>query len=56
MTRSEKLNYTEQFEDIIYRLTYLMLDTLKITLNTLDDYHQLFDESSKPTMPDDMTI
>jgi hypothetical protein len=56
MTRSEKLNYTEQFEDIIYRLAYLMLDTMKITLNTLEDYHQLFDESSKPTMPDDMTI
>ena len=56
MTLSEKQQYSEQFEDIIYRLAYLMLDTMKVTLNTLDDYHQLFDENSNQNMPDDMTI
>ena len=56
MTLSEKLNYTEQFEDIIFRLSNLMLDTMKIALDTLDDYHQLFDENSNQDMPDDMTI
>lgn len=56
MTRSEKLNYTEQFEDIIFRLANLMLDTMKIALDTLDDYHQFFDENSNLDVPDDMTI
>ena len=56
MTRSEKLNYTEQFEDIIFRLANLMPDTMKIALDTLDDYHQLFDENSNQDVPDDMTI
>ena len=56
MTRSEKLNCTEQFEDIIFRLANLMLDTMKIALDTLDDYHQLFDENSNQDLPDDMTI
>ena len=56
MTLGEKLNYTEQFEDIIFRLANLMLDTMKIALDTLDDYHQLFDENSNQDMPDDMVI
>jgi hypothetical protein len=56
MTLSEKLNYTEQFEDIIFRLANLMLDTMKIALDTLDDYHQFLDENSNQDMPDDMTI
>jgi hypothetical protein len=56
MTLSEKQQYSQQFEDIIYRLAYLMLDTMKVTLNTLDDYHQLFEENSTQNMPDDMTI
>jgi hypothetical protein len=56
MTLSDKLNYTQQFEDIIFRLANLMLDTTKIALDTLDDYHQLFDEKSNQDMPDDMTI
>jgi hypothetical protein len=56
MTLSEKQQYSEQFEDIIYRLAYLMLDTMKVTLNTLDDYHQLFEENSNQNMPDDTTI
>jgi hypothetical protein len=56
MTLNEKLNYTEQFEDIFFRLANLMLDTMKIALDTLDDYHQLFDENSNQDMPDDMTI
>jgi hypothetical protein len=56
MTRSDKLDYTEQFEDIIFRLANLMLDTMKIALDTLDDYHQLFDENSNQDMPDDITI
>ena len=56
MTLNEKLNYTEQFEDIFFRLANLMLDTMKIALDTLDDYHQLFDENANQDMPDDMTI
>ncbi len=56
MTLSEKQECIEQFEDIIFRLANLMLDTMKIALDTLDDYHQLFDENSKQNMPDDMTI
>ena len=56
MTLSEKLNYTEQFEDTIFRLANLMLDTVKIALDTLDDYHKLFDENSNQNMPDDMKI
>jgi hypothetical protein len=54
MTLNEKLNYTQQFEDIIFRLANLMLDTMKMSLDTLDDYHQLFDENSNQDMPDDM--
>lgn len=45
MTPSEKLQYAEQFEDIIYRLANLMLDMIKVTLNTLDDYQQFFEEN-----------
>lgn len=45
MTPSEKQQYSQQFEDIIYRLANLMLDMMKVTLNTLDDYQQLFDEN-----------
>ena len=56
MTLSEKQKYSEQFEDIIYRLAYLMVDTMKVTLNTLEDYHQLFDENSNQNMPDDLKI
>jgi len=56
MTRSDKLDYTEQFEDIIFRLANLMLDTMKIALDTLDDYHQLFDENSNQDMPDDISV
>jgi hypothetical protein len=56
MSLNDKLNYTQQFEDIIFRLAHLMLDTTKIALDTLDDYHQLFDEKSNQDMPDDMTI
>ncbi len=56
MTLNEKLNYTEQFEDIIFRLANLMLDTMKVALDTLDDYHQLLEENSTPNMSDDMTI
>jgi len=56
MSPSEKQQYAEQFEDIIYRLANLMLDTMKIALDTLDDYHQFFDENSNLDVPDDMTI
>ena len=56
MTLCDKLNYTQQFEDIIFRLANLMLDTTKIALDTLDDYHQLFDEKSNQEMPDNMSI
>jgi hypothetical protein len=56
MTLSEKLNYTEQFEDTIFRLANLMLDTINIALDTLDDYHQLFDENSNQNITDDMKV
>ena len=56
MTRSEKLNYTQQFEDTIFRIANLMLDTVKIALDTLDDYHQLFDENSNQNIADDIKI
>jgi hypothetical protein len=56
MTLSEKLKYTEEFENIIFRLSNLMLDTMKIALDTLEDYHQLFDENSNQNMPDDMKM
>ena len=54
MTLSEKQNYSEQVEDIIYRLANLMLDTMIVTLNTLDDYHQFFDENSNQNELKDM--
>jgi hypothetical protein len=54
MTLSEKQNYSEQFEDIICRLANLMLDTAKVTLNNLEDYHQLFDENPSQNGSDDM--
>ena len=53
MTLSEKQNCSEQLEDIIYRLANLMLDTMIVTLNTLDDYHQLFDENSNQNALED---
>ena len=56
MTLNEKLNYTIQFEDIIFRLANLMLNTMEVALDSIDDYQQLFDENSNQDMPDDMTI
>ena len=53
MTPSEKQQYAEQFEDLIYRLANLMLDTMKVTLNTLDDYQQLFDENFNQNVLED---
>ena len=54
MTLSEKQKYTQQLETIIYQLANLMLDTVILTLNTLDDYHQLSDENSNQYRLDDM--
>jgi hypothetical protein len=54
MTRSEKQKYTQQFETIIYQLANLMIDTVKVTLHTLDDYHQLLDENSNQNRGDDI--
>ena len=45
MTLSEKQKYTQQLETIIYQLANLMLDTVILTLNTLDDYQQFFEEN-----------
>ena len=56
MTLSEKQVCIEQFEDIFFRLANLMLDTMKIALDTLDDYQQLFDKNSNQDMPDEMKI
>ncbi len=56
MTLNEKLNYTQQFEDIFFRLANLMLDTMKIALDTIDDYQKLFDENSNQNMHDDFKI
>jgi predicted transcriptional regulator YheO len=54
MTRSEKQKDTPQFETIIYQLANLMIDTVKVTLHTLDDYHQLLDENSNQNRGDDI--
>jgi hypothetical protein len=53
MTPSEKQQSAELLEDIIYRLVTLMLDTMKVTLNTLDDYQQLVDENFKQNALED---
>jgi hypothetical protein len=53
MTPSEKLQFAQEFEDIIYRLANLMLDTMKVTLNTIDDYQQLFDENFNQNILED---
>ena len=54
MTRSEKQKYTQQYETLIYQLANLMLDTIKVTLETLDDYDQLLDENSNQNALDDI--
>ena len=54
MTLSEKLNYTQQFEELIFGLANLMLDTMIVTLDTLDSYQQLFDENLNQNGPNDM--
>jgi hypothetical protein len=41
MNTSQKQKYTEELENIIYQLGELMVDIIRITLNTLDDYQQL---------------
>ena len=51
MSPSEKQQSAQQLEDIIYRLANLMLDTMKVTLNTLDDYQRLFDEKLPSKRP-----
>jgi len=56
MTLNEKLNYTHQFEDIIFRLANLMLDTINVALDSIDDYQQLFDENSIQNSTDEMKI
>jgi len=53
MIPSEKLQFAQEFEDIIYRLANLMLDTMKVTLNTIDDYQQLFDENFNQNILED---
>jgi hypothetical protein len=40
MNTSQKQKYTEELENIIYQLGELMVDIIRITLNTLDDYQQ----------------
>jgi len=54
MTLSEKQKYTQQFETIIYQLANLMIDTVIVTLDTLQDYHQLSDENSNQNKGDDI--
>ena len=54
MTLSEKQKYTQQFETIIYQLANLMIDTVIVTLDTLEDYHQLLDENSNQNRGDDI--
>ena len=54
LTLSEKQKYTQQFETIIYQMANLMLDTVILTLDTLDDYHQLLDENSNQNKDDDI--
>ncbi len=54
MTLSEKQKHTQQFETIIYQLANLMLDTVIVTLDTLEDYHQLLDVNSNQNRRDDI--
>ena len=54
MTLNEKQKYTQQFETIIYQLANLMIDTVIVTLDTLEDYHQLLDENSNQNKGDDI--
>jgi hypothetical protein len=54
MTLSEKQKYIQQYETLIYQLANLMLDTVILTLNTLDNYHQLSDENPNQNRLDDM--
>ena len=54
MTLNEKQKYTQQFETIIYQLANLMLDTVILTLDTLDNYHQFSDENSNQNRLDNM--
>jgi hypothetical protein len=54
MTLNEKQKYTQQFETIIYQLANLMLDTVILTLDTLDDYHQFSDQNSTQNRLEDM--
>jgi hypothetical protein len=43
MNISEQQKYKEELENIIYQLAELMLDIIRLTLNTLDDYQQIFE-------------
>ena len=54
MRLSEKQKYTQQFETIIYQLAHLMIDTVIVTLDTLEDYDQLLDENSNQNKGDDI--
>jgi hypothetical protein len=40
MKSSEQQYYQQELENIIYQLGELMLDIIRVTLNTLDDYQQ----------------
>jgi hypothetical protein len=51
MNISEKQKYKEELENIIYQLAELMLDIIRITLNTIDDYQQAFETDAVDDQP-----
>ncbi len=51
MTNTDQKKYKEEMENIIYQLGELMLDIIRLTLNTLDDYQQTFETNTIDDQP-----
>lgn len=51
MNISQQQKYTEELENIIYQLAELLLDIIRLTLNTLDDYQQAFETDAVDDQP-----
>ena len=51
MNISEQQKYKEELENIIYQLAELMLDIIRLTLYTLDDYQQIFEKNVLDDQP-----
>ena len=51
MNISEQQKFKEELENIIYQLAELMLDIIRLTLYTLDDYQQIFEKNVLDDQP-----